>query len=73
MFEILAKFFKFSGKENENKFKLSINGIECTGDILTLAVILISECRVAVADTDECAIPCAILIIDGVGWCHSTS
>ena len=24
MFEILAKFFKFSGKENENKFKLSI-------------------------------------------------
>ena len=56
-----------------NKFKLSINGIECTGDILTLAVILISECRVAVTDTDECAIPCAILIIDGVGWCHSTS
>lgn len=24
MFEILAKFFRFSGKENENKFKLSI-------------------------------------------------
>ena len=24
MFEILAKFFKFSGKENGNKFKLSI-------------------------------------------------
>ena len=24
MFEILAKFFKFSGKENENKFKLSM-------------------------------------------------
>ena len=24
MFEILAKFFKFSGKENGNKFRLSI-------------------------------------------------
>ncbi len=24
MFEILAKFFRFSGKENENKFRLSI-------------------------------------------------
>ena len=24
MFDILAKFFKFSGKENENKFKLSM-------------------------------------------------
>ena len=24
MFEILAKFFKFSGRENGNKFKLSI-------------------------------------------------
>lgn len=38
MFEILAKFFRFSGKENENKFKLSI--------VIGLAEALASEMKI---------------------------
>ena len=56
-----------------DKLILTINGIESTGDILTLRIIFIGKCRVAVADTNQCAVPCTILVIYRIRWCHSTS
>ena len=40
MFEILAKFFKFSGKENENKFKLVIGLVEALASAMKIPAIM---------------------------------
>ena len=56
-----------------DKLILTINGIESTGDILTLRIIFIGKCRVAVADTNQCAVPCTILVIYRIRWSHCTS
>ena len=56
-----------------DEFILTIYGIESTSYILSLTIIGIGESWVTVANTDEGTVPCAILIIDWVGWSHGTS
>ena len=56
-----------------DKLILTINCIESTGDILTLGIIFVGKCRVAVADTNQSAVPCTILVVYRIRRSHSTS